>query len=103
MKILKYELSEWKSHMSNTCLLPNWYRTGDNLGSPIHIGFIRKHSDYSGTRQIWMFDYVFTPRSLRDIIDLMPITKEYYGEELDQARQDVDNLILKINNLKCFL
>lgn len=104
MKLLSYKLNNWKAYGSSTCKYPNWYRVYDDPNHlTIYIGLIRQHDDNVGPRQTWRLDYDFAPKELRDLVDLIPFDKEYYEEELDQAKQDVDNLIMKVNKLKCFI
>lgn len=100
MKLLEYELSHWfplfrtKYHC--------WCRTYTYKSCTIYLSLIQDHCD-NGLFKTWKLDYGLSPFKLRNMLDLFNHNKKYNKNELKLAKQDVDNLILKINKLKSFL
>lgn len=120
MKLLKYELGEWRAkYGDNTDPCPNWFRSAPKFpGTPEndykdysmpHIGLRRQGYQKSVYDNVWRVDISDFPRDIKKLLESLfkscnlSYSKKYKWDELSQAKQDIDNLITKINKLKCFI
>lgn len=107
MKLFRYELSDWTRCAHNFWRLNN-YKIDDATGVETYnfgIGLIVNDAKAKRSRQFWEIDSLYDNHpAIRSIMPfLRKNTKSYSYDELDQAKQDVDDLIIRINKLKAFL
>lgn len=115
MKIFGYELSEWRAcYAGDHDPCPNWFRSTakiviDNAWLKPHIGLRRLTYEKDPKDNSWKLDITDCPDFIQKLLESrfnsfgLSYKKIYRFDELDQAKQDIDNLILQVNKLKCFL
>lgn len=104
MKLFNYKLDDWKKYPADAPMRHcNLYRKYNDSYSS--IGYIRHLSSGNDEAQYWTLDVWDAHDPVcQMIIELHPHPRKKYSlEELDQAKQDVDNLIIKLNKLKAFI
>jgi phage terminase large subunit-like protein len=89
MKLLDDELSDWKE------VGDNWWRFNMKNGN-IVIG-LRIQSRGAKIR-VWHIDGYNTTQLIS-----MLTKKGYHFNELEQVKQEIDNAIIRVNKMKCFL
>ena len=109
MKLCQYELSQW-TPIYGTGKMPNWYRCHGYAHSEcdyIRIGLVRLDSPLDPEDTLWKFDCLWCPPKIRSLIvelnNKIHSDKKYDLSTLEQGKQDVDNLIVRVNNLKYFI
>lgn len=111
MKLFNYELSDWTPHSSQEYPIPNWFRTCSpwerKNGYDFYIGFSQEKRTQIIEEQTWVF-YCIAVEPFIETRDLfyrlwdMTARKPIALENLEDAKNQVDSLILKVNTLKVF-
>ena len=96
MKLFKYNLSDWKKSSDN------WWRYSEDQN--FYIGLRLKTKEIDPQKYIWVIDVMGTHSFIRKLFEnTIKFDKKYSFEELDKAKQDIDNMIVKLNKLQCFI
>jgi hypothetical protein len=105
MKYFSHELSDW------TWFDRNLYRTNDQKGDKqflIGLVCLDKPKPIQNTHELWRVDVLDWGGNLQyHTISLLKeaglYRKEYSYSELDQARKELDNFIIRVDKLKLFI
>ena len=107
LKLFGYTLSEW-TPTSFEEYDANWYR---HIKGGAYIGLVRTYSIGEITEpadQSWIFGTgIQVPSNeklvLKNLYEIMYHDTKYDLSALERGKQNIDNLIIRANGLRCFL